>query len=193
MIIRTHQALITTDWGGGTTTELFIFPETAAYALRNFEFRISTATIETEVSQFTPLPGYLRKLMVLEGELRMCHEYPDGIREVRLNPFEQDAFSGNWKTTGFGKVRDFNVMYNDRYQAQVDFCIANNGDSIAYASGNSEHTLLYVLEGSCIADDVEIATGTVIVLAPNEVVRFTEPCSLSWVEVRLTLVGKAYF
>lgn len=193
MIIRTPQTLITANWDGGTTTELFIFPETASYVLRNFAFRISTATVETEVSQFTSLPGYLRKLMVLEGELRMCHEYPDGILEVMLSPFEQDAFSGDWKTTGYGKVRDFNVMHDARYHSKINFCIANSGDSPQIVSGNSEYTILYVFNGSCVTDCKEIATGTVLVLSPNEEVLFAETHSLCWIEARVSLCGKPHF
>ncbi len=38
--------LQTTNWGGGTTSEWFIFPEASSYQERNFLIRISTATVE---------------------------------------------------------------------------------------------------------------------------------------------------
>jgi len=57
----------TTLWSGGTTTQLCIYPYAATYTGRDFIFRISTATIESEESVFTKLPGYTRILMLLEG------------------------------------------------------------------------------------------------------------------------------
>ena len=68
-----EYSIITTDnfktsgWSGGTTTELFIFPPTADYQQRNFQFRLSTATVEADRSDFTLLNGISRKLMVLSG------------------------------------------------------------------------------------------------------------------------------
>ena len=39
-------------WSGGRTTEIYIAPEGALYAERNFLFRISTAEVELEESDF---------------------------------------------------------------------------------------------------------------------------------------------
>ena len=41
-------------WSGGSTTELFIFPPTGNYRKRNFDFRLSTATVEVDTSDFLP-------------------------------------------------------------------------------------------------------------------------------------------
>ena len=57
----------TTEWSGGSTTELFIYPPTSNYESRNFDFRISSATVEIEQSNFTKLPEISRQLMVLKG------------------------------------------------------------------------------------------------------------------------------
>ena len=43
----------TANWAGGTTTELFIYPENTSFVNRDFDFRISTATVEVEASTFT--------------------------------------------------------------------------------------------------------------------------------------------
>ena len=60
----------TSAWSGGETTELAIFPPNSNYAARNFEWRVSSATVTSETSEFTRLPGYSRRLLVLAGELR---------------------------------------------------------------------------------------------------------------------------
>ena len=102
-----HQEQTTSNWSGGTTTQIAIYPKDAVYSERNFQWRLSSARVETEESVFTSLPGVWRLIMVLEGTMKLEHA---GHHSVTLTPFEQDSFSGDWTTTSFGKVRDFNVM-----------------------------------------------------------------------------------
>jgi environmental stress-induced protein Ves len=40
----------TAKWSGGETTELFISPEGSSYKKRDFDFRLSTATVEVNQS-----------------------------------------------------------------------------------------------------------------------------------------------
>ncbi len=94
-------------WSGGTTTEVFIFPPTTNYQQRNFDFRLSTATVEVETSVFTPLNGVSRILMVLDGDMKLIHE---GRHAAELNKFDIDRFEGSWKTSSKGKCTDFNLM-----------------------------------------------------------------------------------
>lgn len=98
---------ITNNWSGGTTTQLAIYPKDADYKKRNFLFRISTASVESEESVFTKLPGVSRKLMILDGEIKIEHKdhYSKTIKK-----FEQDEFSGDWETKSYGKAIDFNLM-----------------------------------------------------------------------------------
>jgi environmental stress-induced protein Ves len=103
-VIRSHQ---TTTWTGGTTTQLFIFPETADYQKRDFQFRLSTATVEIERSDFTPLPGFSRKLLVLDGEIILNHK---DHYTAQLKKFDVDSFVGDWKTSCIGKCTDFNLI-----------------------------------------------------------------------------------
>lgn len=105
-IIRQGE-LKTTNWSGGTTTELFIYPEGSVYSEGNFLWRLSTAKVEMEESVFTRLPGVSRVLMVLEGKLGLEHE---NHHKAVLDEFQQDSFMGDWTTRGFGRVRDFNLM-----------------------------------------------------------------------------------
>lgn len=105
-IIRKHE-LSTSEWSGGTTTQLAIWPEDAIYAKRNFMWRVSSARVEAETSEFTSLPGVARCLMILDGTLWLKHE---GHYETTLKRFAQDNFSGDWKTVSRGRVTDFNLM-----------------------------------------------------------------------------------
>jgi len=51
---------VTTRWGGGATTQIAIAPAASQYADRDFLWRISSATVELETSDFTPLPDFER-------------------------------------------------------------------------------------------------------------------------------------
>lgn len=94
-------------WAGGTTTQLIISPADADYAKRNFDFRISTAVVESQESDFTPLPGVDRKLMLLNGSIIINHK--EQYRK-QLLPYEVESFKGDWETSSKGVCNDFNVM-----------------------------------------------------------------------------------
>jgi len=114
-IIRQQDQSLTT-WSGGTTRQVYIFPEGSSYTDRNFQIRISTATVEVETSVFTSLPGYFRRLMVLEGELHLIHQ---GQHESHLKKFDEDSFMGEWKTVSYGKATDFNAMSTEQYATML--------------------------------------------------------------------------
>ena len=97
----------TSNWSGGTTTELGIGPEGSRYADREFLWRISSATVDLEESTFTALPDYDRIIMTLEGEIDLCHN--DG-EWMHLKAFETHSFDGGDDTVSRGKVVDFNLM-----------------------------------------------------------------------------------
>lgn len=105
-IIR-KQNQKTSQWSGGTTTELFLYPPDGSYADRNFQFRLSSADCEDAESVFTSLPGVRRILMVLDGKITLCH---DGKRKVTLEPGDQDHFTGDETTRSTGGCVDFNLM-----------------------------------------------------------------------------------
>ena len=99
----------TSTWSGGTTTELYIFPENSEYKKLNFKWRLSSAKVINKESTFSSLPNIWRYIMVLEGNLKLNHE---NHHNLDLSPFEVDSFSGNWTTKSYGKVTDFNLMLN---------------------------------------------------------------------------------
>lgn len=114
--ILTKDHFITGSWSGGSTTQLYIHPPDATYIDRNFELRISTATVEISESSFTALPSIDRKLMVLEGEIVISHK---GRYTKRLMPYEVDTFSGDWETKSVGTCTDFNVMTTGQIDSEL--------------------------------------------------------------------------
>lgn len=101
------SAFQTTRWSGGSTTQIAIGPETANYADRDFLWRVSSARVETEESEFTLLPDYTRYISVLEGGIEIAH---NGGAAVPLLPYQVHAFSGGDATRAWGKCVDFNLM-----------------------------------------------------------------------------------
>ena len=107
----------TSRWSGGQTRELAIYPARSRYLDRNFIWRLSSATVETEESDFSKLPDYDRVLMVLDGEVVLSYE---GQRVARLKELEQDRFDGAWRTKSFGKITDFNLMVRKGNEGYID-------------------------------------------------------------------------
>ena len=111
-IIKSYK---TTNWSGGKTTEMFIYPTNSSYVDRNFDFRISSATVEVEESDFTDLTGFHRLLTIIDGRLELT------VNDKSTFVLEQDTpfwFSGSDQVCSRGIVRDFNVIYSGNYEVQ---------------------------------------------------------------------------
>ena len=95
--------------GGGTTTEIAIFPERAE--LGAFDWRVSIAEVSSE-GPFSRFPGYDRTIMLLEGKGMILDAGSNGLIELR-EPFQPQRFPGEWSVIGKplgGPVLDFNLM-----------------------------------------------------------------------------------
>lgn len=146
------------EWSGGTTTELFIYPEGAEYAERNFHFRLSTATVEAEESTFTPLAGVNRTLMVLYGDLELDHE---GHHSKKLGPFEQDHFKGDWNTCSRGKCVDFNLMCRGNTTGELNgFALQKHQYRILDCEGPIQY--LYIVNGAIELNKKTYFTGGLV-------------------------------
>lgn len=98
----------TSTWAGGTTTELWLLPPDGDYASRNFQARISSATVRLQESDFTSLPGVVRYITPLQGGFTLSH--PDG-KTITMSPLEKPyRFDGGISTHCSGMATDFNLM-----------------------------------------------------------------------------------
>jgi environmental stress-induced protein Ves len=159
-IIRKNQNK-TSTWTGGTTTELYIYPKDSTYVNHNFKWRLSSAKVELEESKFTLLPGINRLIMVIEGELLLFHE---GHPNATLKAFEKHSFSGEWNTTSFGKVTDFNLMMSHGYNGNLEvitFLKDEFKDILLYDGVKNVEKLTEITEVFYIVEGVvEILTQT---------------------------------
>jgi environmental stress-induced protein Ves len=143
--IITSEHFQTLRWPGGTSTELFIFPITAEYHLRNFQFRLSTATVEKDKSDFTQLSRISRKIMILAGNIILSHE---NLYSRNLNKFDVDEFEGDWKTSSVGKCTDFNLMTAGKTTGDLNAVIIEKEHSVIYdIKENRDWVFIYVFSG----------------------------------------------
>jgi uncharacterized protein len=114
-IITAEKQLVST-WSGGDTRELYISPVGSSYTERDFELRLSSATVTSPTSVFTDLSGYNRELVIISGNIRLQHE---DAPVIGLQELEKDSFDGGDRTLSWGVCQDFNVMC-----AKESVCIA---------------------------------------------------------------------
>jgi environmental stress-induced protein Ves len=135
----------TNKWSGGSTTELYIHPSTATYAAGNFNFRISSATVEIEKSDFTILPGVSRQLMVLKGSIKLSHK---NHHEMQLNKREIDCFDGSWETSAVGTCVDFNLMTKGNTSGKISSVCVSAVKSLNFQmDATCEFIIFYAYEG----------------------------------------------
>ena len=81
------------DWSGGKTKQLYLSPPTGHYGKRDFDYRLSTATVELAESQFSDLSGFHRILMSLDHTLHLHNASRQ--EETVLAPFTPYFFEGS--------------------------------------------------------------------------------------------------
>lgn len=144
--IYTPNNYKTSQWAGGSTTQLFIAPAEADYANREFDYRLSTAVVELESSDFTPLPDVDRKLMILEGEISIHHQ---NHHSKVMKPFDVDSFSGSWNTSSKGMCSDFNVMCKNGFSSKLfSVDISSNNDYTLNIDTDAVQCFLYIQNGN---------------------------------------------
>lgn len=165
----TQEEYRLSNWSGGTTTQLLIWPPTADYQSRDFSFRISSATVEMEESVFTHLPQVHRFLSILEGQLQLTVKQEDDEQVIFMKEKDIYEFEGDWEVSSKGQVRDFNLMlknttgsmeYIEIEQDQTLICEREfgflfliNGNVIIRKHGNNEE-IIELIEGESMFEHV---------------------------------------
>lgn len=169
----TREQYVTTRWSGGTTTQLAIAPEGAVYADRDFLWRLSSAGVELEHSDFTPLPDYNRLISILEGELEL--KIGEGER-FPLRPLQLKAFDGGVPVESWGRCTDFNLMVRKgAAQAAAQALRLEAGSALFWdapevAPETFPHLTLalYCAQGTVAADGVVAQAGQLLLCREGE-------------------------
>ena len=143
--IITNEETVVSTWSGGSTKQFYIFPKDATLQERNFDFRISSAIVEVEESEFTSFFGYDRYLIVLNGELEIVHA--NKYSKI-LKQYEVDSFLGDWKTTSKGKITDFNLIVKRGFKGELKYLNLKTDVSILKEfSNHPERIGFFVISG----------------------------------------------
>ncbi|WP_372870595.1 HutD family protein [Shewanella sp.] len=101
----------TSTWSGGTSTQLWIYPKSSTLAARDFDFRLSSAKVETS-GPFSDFSGYDRLLIVLNGQMSLTI---DGVKSAAqlgssAAPFAFNGASQIHAELDSPSVEDFNLF-----------------------------------------------------------------------------------
>lgn len=162
-IIRSHEH-INKRWSGGTTTELYIYPEKSTYVSLNFNFRLSRATIEVDTSEFTALQDVKRELMLTKGALKLVHQHK---YNKTLKPFQTDQFSGNWQTKSIGKAEDFNLMLMQDTEGYLE-SLHSSIDTSKTIDSECDYLAIYCLLGGVNIDSETVLKNDIAVISQPE-------------------------
>lgn len=110
--IKRKKDLTISYWSGGSTTEFFIYPKTSHYQDRNFEIRISSATVDVSPSNFTVLSGYHRLLMPINTSLTLVF---DDKNKINIDQMKAVEFEGSLKTVSYGLCTDIGIMLSPKW------------------------------------------------------------------------------
>ena len=98
--------------GGGTTTEIAVFPANTGTSELPFTWRISVAEVEKD-GPFSAYPGYDRTIMLLSGPGMMLDRGETGPAIELTRPFDPKRFAGEEAVAARlvdGPCRDLNLM-----------------------------------------------------------------------------------
>lgn len=156
-----NEDLIVTEWSSGKTTQIYIYPEDANYKNKNFKFRISSATIDLEESEFTKLESVYRFITPLDKKLKLTHNNRDYIE---LEPFQVYGFDGGLDTTSYGASRDFNLMLANGAKGSLVSIYIDEEYILNEESSSNQYTVIFTYDNDL---NIEI-DGVNYILKPME-------------------------
>ncbi|MGB4587854.1 MAG: HutD family protein [Clostridiaceae bacterium] len=173
-----------TSWTGGTTTEIYLYPEDGNYMRKQFDYRISTATIEIEESLFTELPGIERVIVPLEKRMVLLH----GEEKVLLSPYEPYRFSGGKRTISRGVNRDFNLMMNHGKRGDIEILMIYPETSIMEEGKNTLYFYEKGVEAIKVGEEM-LFPGDSILVMDQECIEWINHSSFNVTLIKVVMPG----
>ena len=119
--------------------ELYIYPEDAMDEDLDFDFRVAISTCQEEHGSFTKFPGYKRRTILLDGELRVAHKEH---HDITLGQYEQDMSRGEWETETWGKNTRLSLLTKQGISGKLELLYYNE----KLERKNEHYTSFYSLE-----------------------------------------------
>lgn len=123
---------LTTEWSGGTTSQITIYPKNANVREKNFIYRISSAVVKVD-STFTKYSGFTRYITTLDNNIVLNNK--------NLNPLQIHKFSGDDETSSVGNCIDFNLICNENYECNMEI----KSHDFSYYANKFNHFTIFSL------------------------------------------------
>ncbi len=125
-------------WSGGQTWTYYIAPPTATLKARDFDLRISSASVDIAQSTFSDFTGYTRYFSVLTAPVVLDI---NGSKQT-ITARDLIRFDGADRVTCSGQTRDINVFVRSGLNAEVSWqCGLIDGPILAFSDD-----CLYILD-----------------------------------------------
>lgn len=167
------KAYSCSTWSGGKTTQLCLFPPQGSYQVGHFDFRISSATVELDETDFSSLPGYQRIIMTLDNPLQLIHlNQGERVKSVHLQPYEGYRFSGDDVIRSVGKCTDFNLIFKNGISGDME--VMKTGAT--WTAASKSITFIYALknvrvkiqQGTQRSVDVEVVAENSLIVQDTD-------------------------
>lgn len=154
VIIRQADMTVS-QWAGGSTKQLAIYPAHSSVAAQDFLWRFSSATVEQD-GDFTLFPGHQRLLGLRQGagfSLKV-----DQHQAVVSSPYQTLRFAGSSQSSAkltAGAITDINLMLAAGYQGNLQALSLSASWQTLKIARPEHSTLLFWCEQS----DLEIRSA----------------------------------
>lgn len=152
--LLTPKRYVISHWAGGITTQLAIAPDGSLYQDRDFLWRISSASVTLDSSDFTLLNDYDRLICILQGEIRLKH---NDSETITLSPYTVHSFDGGAKTRSEGRCVDFNLMIRKKgCHGSLHAIILEDGgqtETLSAETGSAALVYCHIGSGTVRAED----------------------------------------
>jgi environmental stress-induced protein Ves len=166
MIHLRKENYLESEWAGGTTRQFYIFPEDSSVEKRDFLFRVSSAKINLDQSDFSAFEGYSRLLLTLDHSIQIQHNEKS---EKKIRPFEIEAFDGALKTTSKGKCTDFNLIFRPERHGEIAVHHLKESKEFVFSRQPYEKfALLFLQKGRLELEGQTIDCGDCLVLEEED-------------------------
>lgn len=105
--IKKKQQQPVFKWQGGSTRQLFAYPEGKTITEDSCDFEITSSTMDFPDTEYNVFKGCDRLLMIIDGKTTLSHH--DG-KSVYLKKYQHYKFSGEIKTYSRGMGTDYEII-----------------------------------------------------------------------------------
>jgi environmental stress-induced protein Ves len=154
--------------GGGTTTEIAIYPENTDISGGAFIWRVSIADVASN-GPFSRFPAYDRHIMLIAGNGMILDSGSEG--KIFLDELYKPAsFSGDWLIEGTlkaGPVRDFNFIAA-RNAVKTSSLHGQNLTDRSTFEAQAGNVIIHALKGELLAAGRVVAETESVILTQGE-------------------------